>query len=159
MTQKRTFCAPDGPGIAAIGPRLLATDIHLGGAVNQVCWRAITGFGRDRFDRSAVLDGLGIGHQTFPSALAAKAALAYAAKAGCSVKKVGGIYPDHARGQLWRDIKGEVHILGPDGRRQPIAGIVGDAHRFRRRSEGCRHENRPKNLFLHQRVSRSQIAD
>ena len=72
------------------------------------------------------------------------------AKTSRRIKQVCGIHPDDTSSELWRDIKGEVHVLGPKRGGKPIARVIGDLDRLRRGAErGC-HQHGAKDFGLHQ---------
>ena len=159
MAQQIAGLAPDRCGIAAVGAALLAADIKLGCPVDRVRWRAAAGKGRDLFQRFLRGFRTGIGRQPFPAAFAAKAAFAHTAKARRRIHHIGAIHPDDARYQLGRDIQREVDILGPDRRRQPVAGVIGQLDRLGRGAEGGGYQHGAKDLVLHQRIGRVHAGD
>ncbi len=155
-------------GIArtGIGPRLLAADIELGGAVDRIA------VGRRRAAGQRVqgrLDRLGrlrrrrrrfeVFGQSFAPALAAEAALAIAAEAGGGVEQVGRIDPHHAGLDLRGDFERAIDVLGPHRGGEAVAGVVGERDRFVGRAEGHRRQHRPEDLLARQDRRRLDLGD
>src|SRR5690606_31875202 len=158
-------------GIGGVGPLLLAADVHLRRAVNgvepAVCGRAAVQRRGQREVRlcplrQPLLDVLrqfraraglprraDVLEQPFLPALAAKPALAVAAKARGGIKQVRRVDPDRARLQLPGDVDGDVDVVAPDAGCQPVAGVVRQLDGLRRGAEGHRDQHRPEDLFLH----------
>ena len=155
VAQQVAFGAVDGFGIAAVGAGLFATDEHLGGAVDaRRCRTFVVAFkGHNWFQRVQRACGFGVGHQALDATFAAKAAFAHAAEGGGGVEHIGAIDPDHACNQFRCDIEGKVHVLSPECRGQPVAGVVRQLDSLSRGAEGGGDQHRAKDLFLHQRIS------
>jgi hypothetical protein len=58
-----------------------------------------------------------------------------------------------------RDVEREVEVLGPEGRGEPVARVVGQLHGLRRRAECAGDEDGAEDLFLHQRCGGGQAGD
>ena len=127
MAQKCAVFMPDGGGIAAVRTGLFAADEHLGGPVNARGCRGCRRrwHGCDRGQRACFGGRFGIGAQTFPSTLTPEAAFAHAAKACGRVKKVGGIHPNHTRGQFRRQVQRKIYVFSPNTCSQSVACVVG----------------------------------
>ena len=143
--------------VAGVGPRLLAADIELGGAVEAAGAVRPTERARARRSRRAGLgrdSGLPVGvvgdavlGQALAPALAAEAAFAIAAEAGGGVEQVGRIDPDDAGLDARRDLERAIDVLGPDGGGEAVAGVVGERDRLVRRAEGHRDQHRAEDLL------------
>jgi hypothetical protein len=151
MAEKLAALRIDGLRIAAVGTRLLAADIHLGGAVEA---GGVDGLGRggrvDGFGGFEGRVGLEVGHQPLPPAFAAEAAFADPAERRGGVEEVRGVHPDDTGRELGRDVEREVEVLRPEGRGEAVARVVGQLHRLGRRAEGAGDEDGAEDLLLHQ---------
>ena len=85
--------------------------------------------------------------QALAPALAAEAAFPIAAEAGRRVEHVGRIDPDHASLDARRDLKSAIDVLRPDGRREAVAGVVGESDRLVRRAEGRGDQHGAEDFF------------
>ena len=161
---------PRGPwrrarvGRAAIGPRLLAADIHFRrpvdarqppapGPARRSSARPCRRGRRRAAGRRAEIFG-----QPLAPALAAKAALAIAAEAGAGVEQVGRVDPDHAGLELRGDLKRAVEVLGPHRGGEAVARVVGERHRLVGRAEAHRHQHRAEHFFARQQRGRLDAA-
>ena len=159
LPEERAVAPMDVLGIATIGAGLFAADIELGGAVERICGAFVTRESRDGFERFGGALGFGVGRQTFPAAFAAITAFAQAAKAGGGIEEIGGVDPDHARGQFRGHIQGEVDVLAPERGGQPVAGVVGQCDGLARGAERGGNQNRTEDFLLHEAGRGGEAGD
>ena len=149
LSGRRKNCAR----IISIRPRLLAADEKFRRAVKR--WlieirphvrfgcNALNGFRLPRrpcFQFQIFVDA-------FTPAFPAKAGFTVTAKTHSRIKKICRIHPNHAALQLGGDVESKPNGLAPHARRQSIAAIVGQHHRFIRRAEGHAHQHWPEDFF------------
>ena len=156
-----------GVAIAGIGPRLLAADIKLGAAVGRIVhvfgWRdagrSVEAQGTGRAGLGLRLVGDPVLGQAFAAALAAKAAFPVSAETRGGVEHVGRIDPDDASLDASGDLKRAIDVLRPDGRREAVAGVVGEGDRFIRRAKGRGDQHRAEDFFAREHGGRVDAGD
>ena len=159
LTQQCAVLAIDVAGIAAIGPGLPAADIEFRRSIQRVGRFVPARVGRDGFQGFGGAIGPGVGQQAFPAAFASEPAFTYPSEPGGGIEQVGGVDPDHARGQFRGDVEGEVDVLAPDCGGEAKARVVGQFHCFCGCAESGGDEDRAKDFLLHQRIGGVQTGD
>ncbi len=152
--------------IARIGPRLLAADVELHGAIDrgscEVHWRLGRLIDRERRCmngwRALKPRGLEIFEQTFAPALASEAALAIAAETAGGVEKIRAIYPNHAGFELRGDVQRNIDAFAPHAGGEAIHRVVGELYGFAWSAEGHRGKHRAEYLLLRHHRSRMNVA-
>src|SRR6185295_15922233 len=158
--------------VLAVRAALLAADVHLGGAVDRrqhrrsaVIFRVLLVLAvlvvpfRPRLSGLNLPPWLQVLPEPFLAALAAEAALAVAAEAGGGVEEVGAVDPYRAGLDLGRQVESEVDVLGPDARREAVAGVVRQLDGLLRRAEGHGDEHRAEDLDLGDGVRRRHFGE